>query len=148
MGIFQPSNICFLIKFRKFFIDQTPGFLPCFLIEFRRFFHQLNIRFSFQFLTRLRRFFLLSKWWSQTLYAYQNLRLKRKSIVISWGHISSYVMDLTRSRQFHIITYLEVDLSLIIHHLTYLIESTFQFNLLDQPFKSIFWINLRNQSSH
>ncbi len=30
---------CFLIEFRRFFIDWAPSFFPCFLIKFRRFFH-------------------------------------------------------------------------------------------------------------
>ena len=63
-----------------------------------------------------------------------------------WNHITSHVMDLIRLGQFYILTYLEVDLSLIIHDLTYLIKSNFCFNLLDQPFELIFWINLCNQA--
>ncbi len=62
---------------------------------------------------------------------------------MSSNHMTSHVMDLTRSGQFHIITYPEVDLSLIIRHLTYL---TFSVNLHNQPFESTFAINLLNQS--
>ena len=49
--------------------------------------------------------------------------------------MTSYIMDTTWLRQFHIITYLEINLLLIIDYLTYLI---FLINL-------IFWINLLNQ---
>ena len=52
--------------------------------------------------------------------------------------MTSHVMDLTRSGQFYIITYPEIDFSLIIRHLTYLIKSTFQINFL----KSTYVINL------
>ena len=48
---------CFLIKFRRFFINQVPGFSPRFLIEFKRFFHQLNTQFFPQFPTGFKRFF-------------------------------------------------------------------------------------------
>ena len=51
----------------------------------------------------------------------------------------SHVIDLTKSGQFHIITYPKVDLSLIICHLTYL---TFLVNLLNQHFESFYAINL------
>ncbi len=49
--------------------------------------------------------------------------------------MTSYMMDLTWLRQFYIITYLKIDLSLIIYHLTYL---TFLVN-------QTFWINFLNQ---
>ncbi len=62
--------------------------------------------------------------------------------------MTSYVMDLTWLEQFHIITHLKVDFSLIIYHLTYL---TFSVKLLNQlfesTFKSTYVINLRNQPS-
>ena len=48
---------------------------------------------------------------------------------MSWGHITSHVMDLIWSEQFYIITYPEI--YLVISYLTYLI---FQINFLDQPF--------------
>ncbi len=44
--------------------------------------------------------------------------------------MTSFVIDLTQSKQFGIITYLKFDLSLIIYHLTYL---TFSNNHLNQP---------------
>ncbi len=59
--------------------------------------------------------------------------------------MTSHVIDLTWSRQFYIITYLKVDLSLIIYHLIYL---TFLVNLSNQLFEStfelIYVINLFN----
>ena len=51
------------------------------------------------------------------------------------SHMTSHVMDLTRSGRFGIITYPEVDLSLIIRHLTYL---TFSVNFLNQPSQSTY----------
>ena len=58
-------------------------------------------------------------------------------------------MDLILSEQFYIITYLEVDLLLIIYHLTYLI---FLVNLLnqffDQPMQLTFLINLQLNWQH
>ncbi len=57
--------------------------------------------------------------------------------------MTSYMMNLIQSEQFHIITYLELDLSFIIHYLTYL---TFSVNLCNQSFnqllQSTFSINL------
>ena len=71
--------------------------------------------------------------------------------VMSWSYMTNHVMDLTWSRQFYIITYPKVDLLLIIHHLTYLInipnplfKSSFQINFFNQLFE----INPRNLSSH
>ncbi len=52
-------------------------------------------------------------------------------------HITSHVIDLTQLEQFYILTYLKVDLPLIIRHLTYL---TFLINLCNHPFKSTFSI--------
>ncbi len=65
--------------------------------------------------------------------------------VMSWIHVTSHVMDLTWLGQFHTITHLaypEVDL--VISHLTYL---TFQINLSNQPFESIYAINLLIKSA-
>ncbi len=56
--------------------------------------------------------------------------------------MTSYMMDLTWLGQFYIITHSEVNLLLIICHLTYL---TFLIKSCNQPFESTFWINLRNQ---
>lgn len=42
-------------------------------------------------------------------------------IIILWSHMTSLMRDLTWFEQFHIITYCELDLPLIICHLTYLI---------------------------
>ncbi len=53
-------------------------------------------------------------------------------------------MDLTWLEQFHIITYSEIDLSLIIHYLIYL---TFSVNFPNQPFKSTYTINLSIKSA-
>ncbi len=58
------------------------------------------------------------------------------------SHMTSHVIDLTRSRKFYIITYLKADFSLIIYHLTYL---TFLANLYNQLFKLTFAINLLSQ---
>ncbi len=58
------------------------------------------------------------------------------------SHMTSHVIDLIQLEQFYIITYLEVDLSLIIHYLTYL---NFLINFHNQRFKSAFTINLFNQ---
>ncbi len=58
--------------------------------------------------------------------------------------MTSYMIDLTWSGQFHIITHPEINFWLIIYHLTYL---TFLVNLPNQHFKSSFWINLSNQTS-
>ncbi len=49
--------------------------------------------------------------------------------------MTSHVIDLTWSKQFHIITYSEMDFWLIMHHLIYLIF------LVNQ----IFWIKFLNQ---
>ncbi len=69
------------------------------------------------------------------------------NIIKSDNHIisytTSYMIDLTQLRQFHILIYLEVDLSFIICHLTYL---TFSINLYNQLFELFFTINLFNQS--
>ncbi len=56
-----------------------------------------------------------------------------------WNYMTSHIIDLTQSRQFYIITYLKIDLFLIIRHLTYLI---FLVNLHNHPFESTFLINL------
>ena len=52
------------------------------------------------------------------------------------------MINLTKSRQFHIITYLKIDFSFVIRHLTYLI---FSINFYNQPFKSIYTIKFFNQ---
>ncbi len=57
------------------------------------------------------------------------------------SHMTSHMMNLIWLGQFDIIAYLKVDFSLIIYYLIYLI---FSINLFDQPFKSIFLINLLN----
>ena len=56
--------------------------------------------------------------------------------------MTNYLTDLTWSGQFYIITYPEIDLSLIICHLTYLTKSSFRFNFLNEPFESTYVINL------
>ncbi len=71
----------------------------------------------------------------------------RYAIVISWSHVTSHVIVLTRSGQFQIIAP-EVDL--VISHLTYLINlptfgSIFRINLSNQPFESTFRINHLNK---
>ena len=53
--------------------------------------------------------------------------------------MTSHVMDLTKSRPFHIITHYKIDLTLIIRYLTYL---TFSVNLLNQHFESTYAIKL------
>lgn len=58
--------------------------------------------------------------------------------IILLSHMTIHVMELTWLGELHIITHLEVDLSLIIHHLTYL---TFLVYLPNQPFKSTYAIN-------
>lgn len=58
------------------------------------------------------------------------------------SHMTSHIMDLTQLRSFPIITYLKVDISLI---LRYLIYPIFLVNLHNKPFESIFAINLFNQ---
>ena len=65
--------------------------------------------------------------------------MKSNNHIIS--HITSYVIDLTQLKQFYIITYLKVNLFLIVYHLTYL---TFLVNLCNQSFELIFSINLFN----
>ena len=121
---------CFLSKFRRFFIDWVPGFPLSFLIKLRKFYHQLNTHnFVFSLPLGLGDF-LHQNYDLKRLYACWSLCLREKAIVMSWSHMTSYIMDLTRSRQFHIITYLKVDLLLIIRHLIYLIKSTFQINFL------------------
>ncbi len=60
-------------------------------------------------------------------------------------------MDLTRSGQFQIITDPAPRGSLSHQspdYPTFRIISDFRINLLNQPFESTFWINLRNQPSH
>ena len=53
--------------------------------------------------------------------------------------MTNHMIDLTQSGQFHIITYLKFDLSLIIYYLIYL---TFLINFCNQLFESTFLINL------
>lgn len=55
------------------------------------------------------------------------------------SHITSYVIDLTQLKKFHIRTYLKVDLFLIIYHLIYL---TFLINFCNQFLQSTLSINL------
>ena len=68
----------------------------------------------------------------------------RNDCVISWGRMTSHVMDLTCSGQFNIIIYLKIDLSLIIRNLIYL---TLLVNFSDQPFKSTYAINFLIKSA-
>ena len=56
--------------------------------------------------------------------------------------MTSHVIDLIWSGQFHIITYPKINLLLIICYLIYLI---FLVNLSNQPFKSTFQIHFQNQ---
>ncbi len=51
------------------------------------------------------------------------------------SYITSYMIDLTQSGQFYIITYPEIDISLIIRYLIYL---TFLINFYNQSFQSIY----------
>ena len=53
------------------------------------------------------------------IYSQFEFNFFKRSIVMSWYHITSYIMDLIWSKQFHIITHPMIDL--IIYHLTYLI---------------------------
>ncbi len=57
------------------------------------------------------------------------------------SHMTSYIIDLTWLGQFHIITYLKVNLLSIIRYLTYL---TFLDNFHNQLFESTYVINLLN----
>lgn len=49
------------------------------------------------------------------------------------NHIISYMIDLIQLEQFNIITYLEINIFLIIYYIIYLIKSTFTTNLLNEP---------------
>ncbi len=112
-------------------------FPPRFFIKFRRFFHQLNKRFPPQSPTGFRKF-SLSSYDLKRLHTCWSSHLRGKAIVMSWSHVTSYMIDLTRLGQIQIITdpnYPQVDL--VISHLTYLINLP--------TFGSIFWINLLNQ---
>ena len=80
-------------------------------------------------------------------YRFEDDSIWVKQSVMSWSHMTSHVMNLTRLEQFHIITYSEVDLFFIIHYLTKFINipnHLFGIDLLNQLFE----INLRNQSFH
>ncbi len=70
---------------------------------------------------------------------------------MSWSHVTSHVMDLTRSGHFQIITD-PAPRDWLSHqspnYLTFRLPnqpSDFWINLLNQPFESTFWINLLNQ---
>ncbi len=69
--------------------------------------------------------------------------------VMSWSHVTSHVMDLTRSGQFQIITD-PAPWGWLSHQSPDLPNqpSDFRINLSDQPFESTFRINLPNQPSH
>ncbi len=58
------------------------------------------------------------------------------------NYMTSHFIELTQWEQLQIITYPEIDFSLIICYLIYL---TFSVNLYNQLFKSTFAINLLNQ---
>ncbi len=76
------------------------------------------------------------------LYTYWSLCLRKKAIVMSWNNMTSYMIDLTWSGQFHITT----SRGWLSHPLSDLLsKSTFQINISNQPFKSIFRINFLNQ---
>lgn len=98
--------------------------------------------FFLSFLPSLESIFQSAKLWSQILHAHRSLPPREKAIVISWIHMISHVMERNWLGQFRIITHLEVNLSLIIYHLTYLI---FSVNLLNQSFELTYAINLFNQ---
>ncbi len=68
---------------------------------------------------------------------------------MSWSHVTSHMMDLTRSEQFQIITD-PAPRAWLSHPSPDLLNqpSDFRINLSNQPFESTFWINLRNQPSH
>ncbi len=51
------------------------------------------------------------------------------------SHMTSPMINLTQLREFSIITYFKIDLSFIMHYLTYL---TFLTNLLNEPYQSIY----------
>ena len=117
----------FLIKLENFLLIKRLAFPFCFVIEFRSFFHQLNIYgFLLSLVLGLGGFFPIKQNHNlKRLYACQSLCLRKMAIVISWSHMTSCMIDLTMLGQFYIITYPEIDLLFIIHHLTYLIKSIF-----------------------
>ncbi len=124
---------CFLIEFRRLLSIMPPVFLSHFFIKFKRFFHQLNIYSFFLSLPLgLEGFFPYQQSYDlKYLYAHWSSHLRRKAIVMSWNHVTNYVMNQTWLGQFHIITHLKVDL--VICHLTY---------FYNQPFESIYAMNL------
>ncbi len=131
---------CFLIELGGFLLIEPPIFSPRFLIKFRRFFHQLNIHSFLLSLQLGLGGFLHQNHDLKRLYAHQSSHLRGKTIVMSWSHMISHVIDLIWSTQFQIITDL-VSKDWLSHQLLdYLI---FQINRL--TFGSTFWINLLNQ---
>ncbi len=130
---------CFLIEFRRFFINQALSFPPCFLIEFRRFFYQLNTQFPPQFPSGLRRFFPTKAMISNATCLLELVSKREGNCNVMKLHDQLH----NGSNLIETILYLsKVDLSLIICHLAYL---TFLVNLHNQLFESTYAINLLNQ---
>ncbi len=72
--------------------------------------------------------------------------IRKLEVVILWSYVTSYVIDLTRSGQFQIITD-SAPRGWLSHQSLNLPNqpSDFRINLSDQPFESTFQINLSNQ---
>ncbi len=122
---------------------EPPVFPPRFLIEFRRCFHQSNTHgFLLSFLLGLKGF-VPQCHNHKRLYARRSLRPRGKVIVMSWSHVTSHMIDLTRSEQFQIITD-PAPRGWLSHQSPDLPNqpSDFWINLLDQLFESTFQINL------
>ena len=116
--------------FSLIFLSSLEGFLLIYIYGF-----------FLSFLMGLRGFCLL-KLWLQLFICSSKLVFKKKKIIMWWNYMTSYIIHLTQSRQFHIIIYLKVDFFLIICHLIYL---TFLVNFYNQLLKSTFEINFLNQ---
>ena len=160
------SSTVFLVSFRRFFTpcrvatykatnDQFSSLFPHWV---RRFFIDRAPRFSlFDMSSSLGDFLInsidtvssyVSHWvyevfstkpWPQTPTRLSELASKRES---NCNVIKSYDQSHDRSNLFGIISYHNLSRGLlVICHLTFPIKSTFQFNLLNQPFESTYTIN-------
>ncbi len=89
------------LSLRGFSSIKPPIFFLIFSSSLIDFFTNWTHGFFLSFSLGLRDFFLLNPW-SKTLHDYRSFHLKRNAIVMSWGYITSHVIDLTRSKQFHI----------------------------------------------
>ena len=140
MIVFLP---CFLIEFRRFFINQTFGFLSSFSHQLYEVFSPIkHTQFALWSLIGFKRFFFLSKKAiiSNATCLSELMSKKKGNCNVIKLHNESH----DRSNLIETISYYNLSQSgALINH-----PSPDLPNLLGQPFKSTFWINLHNQTSH